>query len=179
MGLGSSISPIARTFPKCHTLAMGDEMLRGDAGKWNGAKRLAESLRRSGFSKVEAGRRLGMSHATICRYTSGERAPSPDMLVRLCRLLGVTADYLVGLAKEPAASSEVVAAPRPPDSRPAEVAVWSCENVEELFVTLRSAQACIEAMEARLRSIEGILANGGQHAVVQRHDTADEKKRTR
>lgn len=44
---------------------------------------------------------LGFGQNQIYRYETGLSEPSPDVLVRLAKELGVTADYLLGLTDDP------------------------------------------------------------------------------
>lgn len=45
---------------------------------------------------------LGLERTRYLKWEHGDAVPSLDMLVRLCRLFGVSADYLLGLADEEA-----------------------------------------------------------------------------
>ena len=41
--------------------------------------------------------RLGLTKSVISAYETGLRSPSYDVLIRLCGMLGVTTDYLLGV----------------------------------------------------------------------------------
>lgn len=58
--------------------------------------RVRDSL---GFNQAQLARELGISPQTMMRLEKGTGQPTPDVLVRLCRLSGVSADWLLGLAK--------------------------------------------------------------------------------
>lgn len=44
---------------------------------------------------------LFLSQQAYCRYENGSAAPSPEILAKICMLLGVTADELLGNDKAP------------------------------------------------------------------------------
>ncbi len=64
---------------------------------WSGAERLNKLVEARGLTNRRLGDLVGVSHASISRYRSGERAPDPDTLAALCRELCVSADELLGL----------------------------------------------------------------------------------
>jgi transcriptional regulator with XRE-family HTH domain len=64
---------------------------------WEAAQTLDRLLKREGWSSTRLARELGVAQATISRYRSGERAPDPDMLTRICRVSGLSADEILGL----------------------------------------------------------------------------------
>ena len=41
---------------------------------------------------------LGISASAACKYESGARSPKAEHIIALCRLYGVSADYLLGLS---------------------------------------------------------------------------------
>ena len=45
---------------------------------------------------------LGLERTRYLKWEHGDAVPSLDMLVRVCRLFGVSADYLLGLEEEEA-----------------------------------------------------------------------------
>lgn len=49
----------------------------------------------SGFSQAEVARQLDITQQTYARYETGERQPSPDMLLKLSNALGLTLDDLL------------------------------------------------------------------------------------
>lgn len=54
-----------------------------------------------GFSDQSLAERLEVSEVAVWRWRNGERWPDPGMLVRLCRVLGVTPNEIYGLKKVP------------------------------------------------------------------------------
>ncbi len=71
------------------------------ASAWVGAAVLNQILSRAEIDNTAFGKMLGVSHATISRYRSGDRAPDPDTLAAIARTLGVSADELLGLKPLP------------------------------------------------------------------------------
>jgi transcriptional regulator with XRE-family HTH domain len=64
-------------------------------------KRLRELRQRRGYTQEELAALLNLGQRQIPRYESGETDPSADIIARMARALGVTADYLLGLTDEP------------------------------------------------------------------------------
>ncbi|HRS37503.1 MAG TPA: helix-turn-helix transcriptional regulator [Thermoanaerobaculia bacterium] len=66
---------------------------------WTGASRLRSVLgRRTQQSLATA---LGVNQGTVSKWLSRHRTPDIETLMRLCLELGVSADYLLGLADDP------------------------------------------------------------------------------
>ena len=61
--------------------------------------RLCEAVKISGLSRGEIAKRADVSGTTVRRYMNGETYPSLKMLVKLCDILDVTADYLLGMTE--------------------------------------------------------------------------------
>lgn len=59
-------------------------------------ERLKEQRMEKGYTLKYVSEQLNVTIRSICRYESGEREPSIDMLKRLCDFYDVTADYLIG-----------------------------------------------------------------------------------
>lgn len=47
------------------------------------------------WSQAELARRIGVNKSVIGFYELGERFPTYDVLIRLCKLFAVTSDYLI------------------------------------------------------------------------------------
>lgn len=62
-----------------------------------GGPRLAEALKMARVSQSELARAVGIHASTVNRWLTGERLPDADELERACRLLGLSADVLLGL----------------------------------------------------------------------------------
>lgn len=58
---------------------------------------LAEALKaareQAGMTKEQAGKAVGRSHKTIAAYETGTNEPSPEKLLVLCRLYGVSIGF--------------------------------------------------------------------------------------
>lgn len=57
--------------------------------------RIAALRHQAGLSQRELAQRLCVSPSTIGMYEQGRREPSTDKLVSICRVFGVTADFLL------------------------------------------------------------------------------------
>lgn len=60
------------------------------------AIRIKEQRIEKGYTLKYVAEQLNVTVRSICRYESGEREPSIDMLKRLCDFYDVSADYLIG-----------------------------------------------------------------------------------
>ena len=58
-------------------------------------ERLREVIYKSGYGVTELGRLSGINHSNISQYISEEMAPSAWTLASLCKVLKVSADYLL------------------------------------------------------------------------------------
>ncbi len=61
-------------------------------------KRLREEIIHSGMTTVELARRVGVSPEMITQYCTTKKLPRLDTFARLCRVLDVSADYMLGLS---------------------------------------------------------------------------------
>ena len=59
--------------------------------------RLREVLAENGISQNALAKKLFMSQTIINKYCTGKREPSLDTLIAICKVLDVSADYLLGL----------------------------------------------------------------------------------
>ena len=57
--------------------------------------RLAQSRRAAGLSQAELGEKVGVSRQAVSKWESGQTSPDTKTLTLLCRVLGVSADYLL------------------------------------------------------------------------------------
>ena len=60
-------------------------------------KRLLNYLYSNDLSIISASRKCGIHHNTLSNYINNGTRPNADILVKLCRGLGVSADWLLGL----------------------------------------------------------------------------------
>lgn len=59
-----------------------------------------------GLSDVEIARRVGLSQSRYANYVLGKREPDFGTLVKICRVLGTTPNFLLGFSEEEEAPSE-------------------------------------------------------------------------
>lgn len=62
------------------------------------AKRLRELRKEKGLSQVELGEYLGYGYTAISSYETGRNEPSYTDLIRICEILDVSADYILGIS---------------------------------------------------------------------------------
>lgn len=53
-----------------------------------------------GLTQQQLGERLGLVKATISAYEKSAKYPSVEVLIKLCTLFRVSADFLLGLSEE-------------------------------------------------------------------------------
>lgn len=63
--------------------------------------RLKEAREKQNLTQEELADRVGVAYQQIWRWETGKNDPTGDMLVRMARILNVTADYLLGLVDTP------------------------------------------------------------------------------
>ena len=63
------------------------------------AKRLRELRKEKGLSQVELGEHLGYGYTAISSYETGRNEPSYNDLLRICSILDVSADYILGISE--------------------------------------------------------------------------------
>lgn len=61
--------------------------------------RLRESIKNSGIPQKIIAKELGVSPQTISKYMKQDIFPALDTLAKLCKLLDVSADYILGIDK--------------------------------------------------------------------------------
>ena len=69
-------------------------------------QRICELRTACGWSQVELARRLQVAKQTVSNWENDNIQPSIEMLVRLVKLFGTSADYLLGLDEVPRLSVE-------------------------------------------------------------------------
>ncbi len=68
-------------------------------------ERLAEAMKASGKKQTEIAAEVGITKQCISDFKVGKSYPSIQTLALLCKILDVSADYLLGLDKEEFSSS--------------------------------------------------------------------------
>ena len=61
-------------------------------------KRLHEEIQQSGMTTAELAKKVGVSPEMITQYYTTKKLPKLDTFMRLCKALGVSADYLLGFS---------------------------------------------------------------------------------
>ena len=61
-------------------------------------QRLAEEINNSPLTKTEIAERVGVSPEMITQYCTTAKLPRLDTFARLCKVLNVSGDYLLGLS---------------------------------------------------------------------------------
>ena len=64
------------------------------------SQRLRFARINANLTQKEVSARAGISSRNYSKYEVGETFPPPDVMVRLCQVLGVTSDFLLGLSDE-------------------------------------------------------------------------------
>lgn len=64
------------------------------------SQRITEELKNARYSQKEIAQILHISESNITNWKRGQNLPSVDILYKLCVLLEVSADYLLGLEDE-------------------------------------------------------------------------------
>ena len=71
-------------------------------------QRLRELRRERGLTQHQVADRLGVTASVVSAYEGGLRQPSYEVLIKLVRLYGVSADYLLGISGKRAPDSRYV-----------------------------------------------------------------------
>ena len=62
-------------------------------------RRLRESIIASGIQQKEIAKKLGVSAQTVSKYMKKDIFPALDTFAKLCALLEVKSDYILGLSE--------------------------------------------------------------------------------
>ena len=60
--------------------------------------RLRECIKQSALSQKELAKEIGVSPQTVSKYMKQNIFPALDTLAKLCRILDVKSDYILGLS---------------------------------------------------------------------------------
>ena len=61
------------------------------------SERLNEVLKEKGMSQCELAKEIHMSQSIVNNYCRGKHEPPLDTLMLICKTLGETADYMLGM----------------------------------------------------------------------------------
>lgn len=61
------------------------------------SERLTEVLKEKGISQSQLAKKINMSQSIVNNYCRGKHEPPFDTLILICKVLGETSDYLLGL----------------------------------------------------------------------------------
>lgn len=61
------------------------------------SERLKQVLKDNQMSQIALAKKIGMSQGIVNNYCTGKREPSLDSLILICKVLGETSDYMLGL----------------------------------------------------------------------------------
>ena len=64
------------------------------------SKRIKEARIKSGISQGAMAMQMGYNRSAICDWETRGKEPSFDVLLKICDILNVSADYLLGRDKE-------------------------------------------------------------------------------
>lgn len=60
-------------------------------------ERLQQALRLRNMNQKDLAKRIGVNEVTMCRYVKGTRTPNANVIIRICKELNISADWLLGL----------------------------------------------------------------------------------
>ena len=75
----------------------GDVAGMGDSGARDWGERLRERAKELGISDSEVARRVGMTQRRYSSYVNMAREPNYEDLLRVCAVLGITPDHVLGV----------------------------------------------------------------------------------
>lgn len=61
--------------------------------------RLRQAIELKGITQKQLCDATGIAEASMSRYISGKRQPSTEVVIALCKELGVSADWLLGVGQ--------------------------------------------------------------------------------
>lgn len=63
-------------------------------------KRLRTAIKESGIQQKEIAKQIGVSAQTVSKYMKADIFPALDTLAKLCVVIDVSADYILGIDKK-------------------------------------------------------------------------------
>ena len=76
--------------------------------KTNIGSKIKELRKKSGMTQYELAKKLGISASAVGMYEQNRRTPDNETLLKLCEVLGVTADCILGNDESTSYISEVL-----------------------------------------------------------------------
>lgn len=61
--------------------------------------RLREAIRQSGIPQKEIAKQIGVSAQTVSKYMREDIFPALDTLAKLCKILDVKSDFILGISE--------------------------------------------------------------------------------
>ena len=61
------------------------------------SERLVKSIKENGITQAELADKIGMSRQSVSDYCNDKTEPAFEVLIQICKVLGESADYLLGL----------------------------------------------------------------------------------
>lgn len=71
-----------------------------DLNLQNIQKRLRTAIKESGIQQKEIAKQIGVSAQTVSKYMKADIFPALDTLAKLCVVIDVSADYILGIDKK-------------------------------------------------------------------------------
>lgn len=62
-------------------------------------EKLKTALFYHNMTQAELAQKIGVTEVSICRYCKSERDPKAETIVKICRVLKISSDWLLGLTK--------------------------------------------------------------------------------
>ena len=61
-------------------------------------ERIIEAIKQSGLTQTEIAKQIGVRQPSVGQYLSGRALPALDTFARLCQVLDVSPEYILGLS---------------------------------------------------------------------------------
>lgn len=147
-------------------------------------ERIEKTRITAGMTRAELAEACEINTKTLGTYERGSRNPAPDLIAKICEVLGVSADYLLGLTDQP---------DRPkadPDLKPEQLtdaaaiadAAYSVAGLDKVAPYTRNCLPVIREIIEELEELQGDTDNiyddiREQHPAFELSDLIDSKAR--
>lgn len=61
------------------------------------SERIKKERENLAFTRKDLAQKIGVSYSAIAMYEQGNREPSCDLIIKMCKIFNCNADYLIGL----------------------------------------------------------------------------------